>query len=486
MPRLASGWEGYQDRINVAGAIQDIYLYAGDRLDLDKFNTYVASPYHTAEAKVNLLKEMIITMDRVVSESHNSAMKIQTERDAFRDDYDRAKAQVDENAESLSAEQAQREQLEQQIESLRHSVAGLRKEVVKKESFIDSYEVEATHLKNDLAVNHSLLDKAVSKNAALAAETASQLEQIGSLQGEVEKLSGELCGLRAKHALANTECKALKEEIANSTLQSENELLRSQLRDVRSSLDSANQDLRDLEDERTAHICCVPVESVNPTSTLSMELEGQGVGQDNRVLSDEQDGPSENSARPSSPASGASLYGDGNTVSMSTQTDEVEVIETSTQTEEVVASQVEAFTQTVSVEVVEAFTQTVDASASMREVSTQTALVGDVLSLAEVEARVAGVRRTVEMRDAHVQTGVAEVSGRNRRWRRFFLLLLMLAWAVMFLWNSHGDRHAWDAANDTSRTSVIGIRSQYVFPWQFMTEKLSFSVIQHFDRVVSG
>ncbi|KAF3482457.1 uncharacterized protein GIQ15_05216 [Arthroderma uncinatum] len=488
MPRLASGWEGYQDRINVSVAIQDIYLYAGDRLDVEKFNAYVASPCHSVEAKVNCLKEIVVTMDRVVSEKHNSAMSIKAERDAFRDDFDRAKAQADECAERLSAEQAQRELLEQQIEAMRHSAVDLRKEVVTKESHIGSAEGEITRLSNDLAVSHSALDKAVSKNAAYAAETASQLEQIVSLQGEVEKLSGELSGLRAKAALANTECKALKEEIAKSPLQSENEQLRSQLLEVRDQLASANQTVQDLEDERQAHICCQPWDSGNPTSvTLSAELGGQEVGQDNHDLSDEQDGPSEYSGRPSPPASSASLYGGGNAVSMSTQTEEVEVIETFTQTEEVVASQVEAFTQTVSAEVVSSSTQTGFAGASMREASTQTALVGDVLSLAEVEARVAGARQSAETRDAHVQTDmVAEVPRRGRGWRGVFLALLMLAWAAILLWGVEGERHAWDAANDMSRTSVIGIRSQYVFPWSLLTEKLSFSVTQHFDRVVPG
>ncbi|EEQ34127.1 uncharacterized protein MCYG_06946 [Microsporum canis CBS 113480] len=489
MPRLASGWEGYQDRINVSGAIQDIYLYAGDRLDVDKFNAYVESPCHSVDAKVNCLKEIVVTMDRVVTEKHNSAMSIKAERDAFRDDFDRAKAQAEEYAERLSAEQLQREQLEQQIESMRHSVAGLRKEIVKKESHLDSAEVEISRLKDDLAANDGLLEKAATKTVAHATEAASQQKQIVSLQGEVEKLSGELSGLRAKFTLADSERKTLAEEIAKSPLQSENELLRSQLSEVRGQLDPANQVRNDLEAERAAHICCQPVESGNPTPvTLSMELGGWGVGQDNRALSDEQDGGHEcSSSQPSPPASSASLYGDGNTVSMSTQTDEVEVIETSTQTEEVAVSQVETSTQTVSTEVVSASTQTVAVDVSTSEASTQTALTGDVLSLVEAEARVAGVHQTVETKDALVQTGMlAEVPGSGAWWRRLFLALLVLTWAVFVLWSSRGERYAWEVANDTSRTSVASIRSQYVFPWSLMTEKLSYSIIQHFDRVVPG
>ncbi|EFE40239.1 hypothetical protein TRV_05035 [Trichophyton verrucosum HKI 0517] len=462
MPRLAPGWEGYQDRINVSGAIQDIYLYAGDRLDVEKFNAYVASPCHSVEAKVNCLKDIVVTMDRVVSEKHASAMSIKAERDAFRDDYDRAKAQADEYAERLAAEQLQREQLEEQIVSLRHSVAGLRKEVVTKESHLDSAEVEILRLKDDLAANHSLLDKAVSKQAAQAAETASHQEQVASLHGEVEKLSGELSGLRAKFTLADSERKALAEEIAKSPLQSENEHLRSQLSEVRDQLDSANQIRNDLEAERAAHICCQPVESGNPTSaTLSMELEGWGVGQDSRSQTDEEDGRQTRSRQPSPPASSASLYGGGNTVSTSTQTDEVEVIETSTQTEEAVVSQLEASTQTVCTEVVTASTQTVSVEVSTSEASAQTALTGDVLSPAEVEVRVAGVCQKARTKDAQVQTAmVVEVPRGRVASLRFLLALLLLAWAMIMLWSRYSEISAWEAANDTSRATVAGIRSQ--------------------------
>lgn len=488
MPRLAPGWEGYQDRINVSGAIQDIYLYAGDRLDVEKFNAYVASPCHSVEAKVNCLKDIVVTMDRVVSEKHASAMSIKAERDAFRDDYDRAKAQADEYAERLAAEQLQREQLEEQIVSLRHSVAGLRKEVVTKESHLDSAEVEILRLKDDLAANHSLLDKAVSKQAAQAAETASHQEQVASLHGEVEKLSGELSGLRAKFTLADSERKALAEEIAKSPLQSENEHLRSQLSEVRDQLDSANQIRNDLEAERAAHICCQPVESGNPTSaTLSMELEGWGVGQDSRSQTDEEDGRQTRSRQPSPPASSASLYGGGNTVSTSTQTDEVEVIETSTQTEEAVVSQLEASTQTVCTEVVTASTQTVSVEVSTSEASAQTALTGDVLSPAEVEVRVAGVCQKARTKDAQVQTAmVVEVPGGRVASLRFLLALLLLAWAMIMLWSRYSEISAWEAANDTSRATVAGIRSQQVFPWSLMSDKLSYSVVRHFDRVLPG
>ncbi|KDB25123.1 hypothetical protein H109_03028 [Trichophyton interdigitale MR816] len=488
MPRLAPGWEGYQDRINVSGAIQDIYLYAGDRLDVEKFNAYVASPCHSVEAKVNCLKDIVVTMDRVVSEKHASAMSIKAERDAFRDDYDRAKAQADEYAERLAAEQLQREQLEEQIVSLRHSVAGLRKEVVTKESHLDSAEVEILRLKDDLAANHSLLDRAVSKQAAQAAETASHQKQVASLHGEVEKLSGELSGLRAKFTLADSERKALAEEIAKSPLQSENEHLRSQLSEVRGQLDSANQIRNDLEAERAAHICCQPVESGNPTSpTLSMELEGWGVGQDSRSQTDEEDGRQPRSRQPSPPASSASLYGGGNTVSTSTQTDEVEVIETSTQTEEAVVSQLEASTQTVCTEVVTASTQTVSVEVSTSEASAQTALTGDVLSPAEVEARVAGVCQKARTKDAQVQTAmVAEVPQGRVASLRFLLALLLLAWAMIMLWSRYSEISAWEAANDTSRATVAGIRSQQGLPWSLMSDKLSYSVVRHFDRVLPG
>ncbi|OAL69869.1 hypothetical protein A7D00_5908 [Trichophyton violaceum] len=488
MPRLAPGWEGYQDRINVSGAIQDIYLYAGDRLDVEKFNAYVASPCHSVEAKVNCLKDIVVTMDRVVSEKHASAMSIKAERDAFRDDYDRAKAQADEYAERLAAEQLQREQLEEQIVSLRHSVAGLRKEVVTKEGHLDSAEVEILRLKDDLAANHSLLDKAVSKQAAQAAETASHQEQVASLHGEVEKLSGELSGLRAKFTLADSERKALAEEIAKSPLQSENEHLRSQLSEVRDQLDSVNQIRNDLEAERAAHICCQPVESGNPTSaTLSMELEGWGVGQDSRSQTDEEDGRQRRSRQPSPPASSASLYGGGNTVSTSTQTDEVEVIETFTQTEEAVVSQLEASTQTVCTEVVTASTQTVSVEVSTSESSAQTALTGDVLSPAEVEVRVAGVCQKARTKDAQVQTAmVAEVPRGRVASLRFLLALLLLAWAMIMLWSRYSEISAWEAANDTSRATVAGIRSQQVFPWSLMSDKLSYSVVRHFDRVLPG
>ncbi|EFR00655.1 hypothetical protein MGYG_03662 [Nannizzia gypsea CBS 118893] len=491
MPRLAPGWEGYQDRINVSGAIQDIYLYAGDRLDVEKFNAYVASPCHSVEAKANCLKDIVVTMDRVVSEKHASAMSIKAERDAFRDDYDRAKAQADEYAERLAAEQLQREQLEQQILDLSHSVAGLRKEVVTKESHLDSAEVEILRLKDDLAAKHNMLEKAVSKHAAQAAETASHQEQAASLHGEVEKLSGELSGLRAKYTLADSERKALAEEIAKSPLQSENEQLRSQLSEVRERLDSANQVRDDLEAERAAHICCQPVESGTPTSvTLSMELEGWGVGQDSRSLTDEEDGGHPRYRQSSLPASSASLYGGGNAVSTSTQTDEVEVIETFTQTEEEpVVSLFEASTQTVSTEVVSASTQTAPVEGvKMSESSAQTALTGDVLSPAEVEARVAGVRQEArQTTDALVQTDmVAEVPRRRDVWLWIFLALLLFTWAALILWSRLSGIHAWEVANDMSRASVAGIRSQRAFPWSLMSEKSYFSVVRHSNRVFPG
>ena len=81
---------------------------------------------------------------------------------------------------------------------------------------------------------------------------------------------------------------------------------------------------------------------------------------------------------------------------------------------------------------------------------------------------------------------VAEVPRGRVASLRFLLALLLLAWAMIMLWSRYSEISAWEAANDTSRATVAGIRSQQVFPWSLMSDKLSYSVVRHFDRVLPG
>jgi hypothetical protein len=408
----------------------------------------------------------------------------------------RMRALIEEYGEKLALQEHQMEQQQQQVNMLKMELENLRRQMRTKDFFIKSAEKENTQLSEDLTASTASLGAVGKDMKALVKQLAYQENDMAKLHGEMERLAAEKDVHLAKIDRYESEREMLLADLVNGPVRKENRCLKSQLGEAQTELASANQSLQDLEEELAAltKLQKRVQQSQRVPSALSVEsgenmVEGQGEREESEGVAvqaedvDERREPSAGQsggvrnpfipaelrvgsasravnaqlAKGSSPATRASEFQLGSPTSF------WDVGETTATGFQVPKALLYQGAETKDAEVAVQAGLTAWSSAQTSEV--------EVLEASTwTEAQVVVVRET---KDALVQTeGIAPGS---RCWEGIFTVIIMLCWAAILLWSHKEDQKRWLAANDVSRTALIGLRGRSLgpFPW---LEKLRYSL----------